>query len=993
MRIRRSPLSVFILTAFTLLFVPCTRAAELLSTTLSEKAGKGASSQPSISGDGRMVVFSSLARLLPQDRNGFSDVYLRDRQTGVVRLISDDRGGDQPIISANGRYVAYRSLDAFPKVRFVDLESDEAPRTVSYPFGGGRSFHYADSASISPDGRFVSLALRPIPGFSGRSDPQLIVNETRVTDRLSASDSISDNFLLDTLGRNAMTRDGERFFIETSTAIASFDTNDDQDIYLLDRNDNFVRVSATVPNGHPDLPEEKGARDPVVTASGDAVFFISERRLRLSDEDGRETIYRSRAADGFATPEPVATAVRPLALSRQATSNGEFVVFLGQPDGGASRPYVLRLSDGKLRQLATSALGPDGVAISADNGTITVVTNATLAGRDANGTRDVFVVANPLLGQAIAPPQVNLTAPANGTVISEGSAINLSATATSGNGVFFTALEVDGVEITRAAGGFVQFNGVQLARGIHSVRAVALSQANVPGQSASVQITVRPAANQVRITDVLELKRAERTPGGAVEFTASARVDNTFSAARGPFQLVLTEASTPARWEIFGDEDEVPPREENVLAFVDLPSIAGNDHVVVPLAGLTSAPELIGDGFQGVGWTVLARLRELVNGAWTDVDEVVVLEVRPRLKEETPGPNGGIPDLGSPRTDESFNPNVLQSLQVQGRTRVAERTTSRYRALATFNTGTKPCTPRWAVTTGRDIASISDEGILKLGNVASPRTVTIRATFENQSATLQVTVKPVSPVVSVRAAASAAEGGESGRFKIVCTPPPDEPTEVLFQVGGSATPGDDYTALTGSVTVGKGVASVSVAVTPAADGFFEGRENVVLRLIPSGTYRLGAARSASVVIEDAEAVPADQPDAIIIKDGGSPVGAQVFHFEGDRQQAFARTPRKKPVFFTCVFAHPSDAAPRTVISGAGDFLGFKVRYFVGDQDVTAAVVDETFEFAEGEGGSRELTVRITPTDATPLKARMRCPITANTNGRVDVVEAVVERAR
>lgn len=75
--------------------------------------------QTNISADRRFVVFSSTAPdLVPGDTNGTQDVFLRDRITGVTTLISRASGvagalgnapSGQPVISADGRFVAYVS--------------------------------------------------------------------------------------------------------------------------------------------------------------------------------------------------------------------------------------------------------------------------------------------------------------------------------------------------------------------------------------------------------------------------------------------------------------------------------------------------------------------------------------------------------------------------------------------------------------------------------------------------------------------------------------------------------------------------------------------------------------------------------------------------------------------------------------------------------------------------------------------------------------------
>src|SRR5688500_14027694 len=94
-------------------------ATERVSVDSNGIQNKGDSRLPSISDDGRFIAFVSLAKLLPEDTNAKPDVYVKDRETGVLRLVSDNRGGDQAQISGNGQFVVYRSLESLPRIRIV----------------------------------------------------------------------------------------------------------------------------------------------------------------------------------------------------------------------------------------------------------------------------------------------------------------------------------------------------------------------------------------------------------------------------------------------------------------------------------------------------------------------------------------------------------------------------------------------------------------------------------------------------------------------------------------------------------------------------------------------------------------------------------------------------------------------------------------------------------------------------------------------------------
>ena len=157
-----------------------------IATNLTE--GNLGSEQASISGDGRFVAFSSDAStLVPNDTNGFTDIFLRDTCVGaaagclpsVIRLsvASDGTQSDgissQPAISANGRYVAFVSdadnlvsgdTNQFDDV-FVRDTCFGAPAgcvvstsRVSVLTDGSQILLENEEPAISADGRFVAFA-------------------------------------------------------------------------------------------------------------------------------------------------------------------------------------------------------------------------------------------------------------------------------------------------------------------------------------------------------------------------------------------------------------------------------------------------------------------------------------------------------------------------------------------------------------------------------------------------------------------------------------------------------------------------------------------------------------------------------------------------------------------------------------------------------------------------------------------------------------------
>ena len=136
----------------------------------------GASTQPSISGDGSMIAFSSDAgdSLLNEDTGNGNQVYLRDAGAERTERISVTLAGgppnglaEGPSISADGRYVAFESASTNLVADTAGLESAYlvyrrdrqagATELVSVD-ADGRPASGATQASISRDGRMVAFA-------------------------------------------------------------------------------------------------------------------------------------------------------------------------------------------------------------------------------------------------------------------------------------------------------------------------------------------------------------------------------------------------------------------------------------------------------------------------------------------------------------------------------------------------------------------------------------------------------------------------------------------------------------------------------------------------------------------------------------------------------------------------------------------------------------------------------------------------------------------
>ncbi|MBC9712882.1 hypothetical protein H9Y04_09890 [Streptomyces sp. TRM66268-LWL] len=195
---------------------------------------------PTISDDGRFVAYQYNYTNGPRG-DDWAQVYVRDRGTGTLTRadVSHDgtpmkRESTNPVISGNGRHVAFESADdhIVPgdddkswNVFVRDLRTGTSVRVHS-DHGGDADFYTRSPAAISPDGRLVAyrtwrdggIRVRPVDG-SGPSRLLIPVS--------------ADGHEYGGIARAAFTRDGRVVFASGATDLVPGDTNAVDDVFRL----------------------------------------------------------------------------------------------------------------------------------------------------------------------------------------------------------------------------------------------------------------------------------------------------------------------------------------------------------------------------------------------------------------------------------------------------------------------------------------------------------------------------------------------------------------------------------------------------------------------------------------------------------------------------------------------------------------------------------------------------------------------------------------
>lgn len=251
----------------------------------------------SISGDGRFVAFSTDAsNILEGDVNGVSDVFVRDRATGItIRASVPNLGGeadgasDSPAISANGRFVAFISSAANLVAGDTNRDSRVFVRDLvagrtelgSADSDGKPAGVYPGGVSISADARFVTFASSApnLPhGFF--SYVHVYVRDRRTgTTKLVSANSNGQAGTGHSLG--AMISPNGRYvaFESWASDLVAGDTNGDgqqassgSDVFLRDlKSGTTTRVSVTSSGAQ----TEGFSRQPSISGDGRYVAFLS----------------------------------------------------------------------------------------------------------------------------------------------------------------------------------------------------------------------------------------------------------------------------------------------------------------------------------------------------------------------------------------------------------------------------------------------------------------------------------------------------------------------------------------------------------------------------------------------------------------------------------------------------------------------------------------------------------------------------------------------
>ncbi|BCA56269.1 hypothetical protein W02_34090 [Nitrospira sp. KM1] len=402
--------------------------------------GNGISSSPSLNADGSLVGFSSQSTNLVPGVNG-AQVYVHNRQTGQMELISRDNGAavvvqgngasSAPVISANGQFVVFvsqatnllgpgtPSISSGQQIYVRDRQNgvttlvsvDNA--AVPNP-GNGLS----SAPAISSDGRFVAFVSQATnllsPGTSTiPSGQQVYVRDRQngLTTLVSVENATISNPGNGVSSAPVISADGQ-FVAFASLASnllpAGIPVGVNQQIYLRDRQGNQTSL-VSVDNNSPPNAGNGVSHAPSINGDGTIIAFDSLATNLLAPGNpsitGQQVYIRNRSLNQTnlvsADNNVVALSGNGTSQSASVSSDGRYVAF-ASVSTNLLAPAVSSTSGQQVfvrdRQFSLTTMG------SQDNSSTTSAGNAPSNSPAMNGNGGFVAFASQASNLVTVPP-------------------------------------------------------------------------------------------------------------------------------------------------------------------------------------------------------------------------------------------------------------------------------------------------------------------------------------------------------------------------------------------------------------------------------------------------------------------------------------------------------------------------------------------------------------------------------------------------------------
>jgi len=387
----------------------------------------------SLSADGRYVAFSSkTTNLIADDNNNKRDIFVKDRRTGFIERVSISSSGDEgssdsdnPSISDDGRFVVFESFSAFISADTnakIDIYLHDRLNHITQIIsknGATESNGHSTRASISATGRYVVFKSEADNLVSGDSNNKTdVFIKDLITDSIERVSVASDGSEANGAVNMSVTVSADGRYVafrSNSTSLSSVDLNGKPNIFLRDRTAHkttciSIPYDGTLIDGY--------TYNPTISDDGSVIAFEARAtNLVPDDTNGYNDIFVyslatqqiKRVTDNSNDKDSYGTSMsadgRFISYRSGATgivtddSNGEYDAFIYDTKNNTT--VRVNLNNSGEEATGGTTYSP---AISADGSTVGYLSNAkNLVKGDNNNRGDIFVSDNPFKKSNISP--------------------------------------------------------------------------------------------------------------------------------------------------------------------------------------------------------------------------------------------------------------------------------------------------------------------------------------------------------------------------------------------------------------------------------------------------------------------------------------------------------------------------------------------------------------------------------------------------------------
>lgn len=307
---------------------------------------EGGNADPSISADGMRIAFASIANVTGQNADGNFEVFLYDTAAGTITQVTDttEGGNAGPSVSGDGARIAFVSIS-----NLTNQNADGSAEIFLYDATAGTftqvtdttAFFVNESPSISGDGSRIAFRSNRFAAGNLDGNSEIFLYDAATKALTQVTDTVGS-----VNASPSISGDGRRIAFE-SDSFAGSNADGNREIFLYDATTSGIyQITDTT-----DTPGVLGNQFPSISGDGTRIAFESTHDLTGQNADGNEEVFLYDAEAGTFTQ--VTNTAAGLLFESAISGDGKRIAF------ASNRFANLGNADGNFEIFIAGCLSPE----------------------------------------------------------------------------------------------------------------------------------------------------------------------------------------------------------------------------------------------------------------------------------------------------------------------------------------------------------------------------------------------------------------------------------------------------------------------------------------------------------------------------------------------------------------------------------------------------------------------------------------------------------